>query len=648
MVKNPYVYKGPLNITQNKLVIVPRKTDVKKVTDGIRKGEYWAILGIRQIGKTTFLRQIIKRLKKEHHVYINCEVTPKDEKKFYLWIMKKILEQVPLKENSKIINKWKNYTPPFMFIKFLENLKIEDDKNRIIIFLDEIEGIPFLSIFLSVLRTIHQERNDNKHLKKFSFVIAGSVGLMASTIGGNYSAFNSAEIYYIKDFSISESEQLIDKPFTRLKIKIESETKKKLISMISGHPQMLQQACYQLVEIARNENRIIVEKDVNDTINFLLEYNTTIDTLKQDIQKNKTLEDLVKDILKGKSKKYFNFKEFSITGAGCIIGDENSFCTIRNRIYEEFLRDNLDINTTDQSIDTEINNLYEEKSTKKNLTDKYRIIKTIGIGGMGKVIKAEDLILNRPVAIKILNKELYKKRNLLERFKKEACLPAQLSHPNIVTIFEFIVKADDYQMVMEFIDGKNLKDMITAGGPLTSLQLIYIAKKISEAVAHLHKHKIIHRDIKPKNIVLTREGKIKLVDFGVAVIQEGKPTGETGIIMGTPQYMAPEQFFGNPPHFISDIYSIGITLFYLATGKVPFDGQKIEDVRDRHIKDPLPPITEYRKNLEDIERIIKKCAEKEPEKRFQSARELLETLNSKWESLDEAAIEKELIKRIGE
>ncbi len=251
---------------------------------------------------------------------------------------------------------------------------------------------------------------------------------------------------------------------------------------------------------------------------------------------------------------------------------------------------------------------------------RYRIIDKLGEGGMGIVYKAEDKILNRVVALKILKPHLLRSKKAVQRFYDEARLAAMLTHPNIITIFDVGEMGDGkHYITMEYVEGEEMITFLKRKGKLTIPQILFVAIHLFKALDYAHKKGVIHRDIKPHNIMLTKEKQIKIMDFGLAVLLRESEGDET--IAGTPTYMSPEQIRGEKIDYRTDIYSSGITLYHLSAGFPPFRG---ENVAQMHLYSDPVPLIEVRKDIpKKLNDIIMKCMEKEKNKRFTSVSEIL-------------------------
>lgn len=264
------------------------------------------------------------------------------------------------------------------------------------------------------------------------------------------------------------------------------------------------------------------------------------------------------------------------------------------------------------------------------LVGRYELIEKIGEGGMAIVYKAKDRLLNRYVAIKILRPEFVKDEKFIENFRKESQAAAGLSHPNIVNVYDVGQEGNIHFIVMELIDGKSLSQVIEEEGRLDYKEAISITKQVASALSLAHKNQIIHRDVKPHNILITSSGTAKLADFGIAMavskesIAEGKEK-----IMGSVHYFSPEQARGAYVDERSDIYSLGIVLYEMLTGKVPFDGDNPISIALMHINDPLPPVSKEVPGIPpQLEKIIAKATDKYQTNRYASADEMIEDLDN--------------------
>src|ERR687884_30623 len=253
---------------------------------------------------------------------------------------------------------------------------------------------------------------------------------------------------------------------------------------------------------------------------------------------------------------------------------------------------------------------------------RYRIVRKLGAGGMADVYLAEDQELGRRVAIKILNDRHAADDSFVERFRREAKNAAGLSHPNIVSIYDRGEAEGTYYIAMEYLDGRSLKELIVGRGPAPVSVAIDYARQILAAVRFAHRHGIVHRDIKPHNVLVDGEGRVKVTDFGIARAGASQMT-EAGSIVGTAQYLSPEQAKGTAVDQRSDIYSVGVVLYELLTGKVPFTGDTAVEIAMRHLSSVPEPPSALREDVSpELDMVVLRALAKDPDDRYQTAEEM--------------------------
>ena len=276
------------------------------------------------------------------------------------------------------------------------------------------------------------------------------------------------------------------------------------------------------------------------------------------------------------------------------------------------------------------------------LSERYRIKRTIGGGGMANVYLARDIILNRDVAIKVLRLEFANDPEFIERFDREAQAATSLSHPNIVNIFDVGEENHILYMAMEYIDGLTLKEYIVQNGPLDVNEALDIMKQLTDAIAHAHANGLIHRDIKPQNILMDRFGNIKVTDFGIAIALSATSLTQTNSILGSVHYLSPEQARGGMATKKSDIYSLGIVMYELLTGQLPFSGQSPISIALKHLQNETPSIRSLDESIpQSVENIVLKATAKDPFHRYESVYEMEEALNA---ALDPAHMNEAIFK----
>ena len=263
-------------------------------------------------------------------------------------------------------------------------------------------------------------------------------------------------------------------------------------------------------------------------------------------------------------------------------------------------------------------------SKGQKINERYEILRSIGEGGMANVYLAKDIILDRLVAVKILRGDLSNDDKFVRRFQREAISSSSLSHPNIVEMYDVGEDNDKYYIVMEYVQGKTLKNLIKRRGALTLDETLDIMTQLTEGISHAHDGYIIHRDIKPQNVMILDDGMVKITDFGIAMALNGDELTQTNSVMGSVHYLPPEQANGTGSTIKSDVYSLGILMYELLTGKIPFKGDNAVEIAIKQMKDKIPSVRAQNPKIpQSVENIILKACAKNPKNRYNSAKEML-------------------------
>jgi len=275
----------------------------------------------------------------------------------------------------------------------------------------------------------------------------------------------------------------------------------------------------------------------------------------------------------------------------------------------------------------------------QKINDRYQIIKTIGEGGMANVYLAYDTILDRNVAVKVLRGDLATDEKFVRRFQREALSASSLSHPNIVEVYDVGEDNGLYYIVMEYIEGKHLKQLMKKRGSLTIREVVDIMLQLTDGMSAAHDSYIIHRDIKPQNIMILENGLIKITDFGIAMALNATQLTQTNSVMGSVHYLPPEQACGKGATIQSDVYSMGILMYELLIGSVPFKGDNAVEIALKHIKESIPNVKELKSDIPNsIANIVRKSTAKNVKNRYADAREMNEDLKT---CLDDSRLDEE-------
>src|SRR5215475_11215438 len=271
------------------------------------------------------------------------------------------------------------------------------------------------------------------------------------------------------------------------------------------------------------------------------------------------------------------------------------------------------------------------------IAGRYELEELVGSGGMSSVYRAHDKLLERTVALKILHEQFTRDDAYVERFRREARAVAQLAHPNIVTVIDRGEQDGRQFIVFEYVDGMNLKELLDSEGPLDPREAIELALQVARGLSFAHENGLVHRDVKPQNVLIDADGRAKVTDFGIAHALDVDGMTITGTIMGSSNYIAPEQARGEPVDEQSDIYSLGCVLYELLTGEVPFDGDNFVAVAMRHVNDPVPTVGEVRPDVPPhLDWAIRSAMAKENDERFASMVEFAAELEACHAELDGA------------
>lgn len=265
----------------------------------------------------------------------------------------------------------------------------------------------------------------------------------------------------------------------------------------------------------------------------------------------------------------------------------------------------------------------------KRISGRYKILRAIGGGGMANVYLATDMILDRDVAIKILRLDFAREDEFIRRFQREAQSATSLAHENIVSIYDVGEEEDIYYIVMEYVDGMTLKQYIQYNHPIDLQSTVDIMRQLTSAVAHAHEHQIIHRDIKPQNILIDHHGRVKITDFGIAMALSATAITQTNAVLGSVHYLSPEQARGGMATKRSDIYSLGIVMFELLTGRLPFSGESAVSIALKHLQSETPSPRRWDPEIpQSVENIVLKATAKDPFIRYENAEEMERDIES--------------------
>jgi serine/threonine protein kinase len=280
------------------------------------------------------------------------------------------------------------------------------------------------------------------------------------------------------------------------------------------------------------------------------------------------------------------------------------------------------------------------------IADRYELVELIGKGGMSSVFKAQDGLLDRTVAIKVLHPHYTDDEEYVERFRREARAVAQLSHPNIVTVIDRGEDEGRQYIVFEYVEGENLKQLLQRTGPMPLRDVLLLGLQMARALAFAHARGLVHRDVKPQNVLLNDDGQAKMTDFGIARSVDVQGVTITGTVLGTSEYIAPEQARGQRVDAQTDVYSLGVVLYELLTGAVPYEGETFVTVALKHVNEPVRSVLERRPDAPPrLALAVERAMAKSPDQRFESMDELVGELEACLDDLDPSSEDATMIRR---
>src|SRR5262245_7577311 len=269
------------------------------------------------------------------------------------------------------------------------------------------------------------------------------------------------------------------------------------------------------------------------------------------------------------------------------------------------------------------------------IVERYEIEELVGTGGMSSVFKARDRLLERSVALKILHEQYTLDPEYVERFRREARAVAQLAHPNIVTVIDRGEQGGRQFIVFEYIEGENLKQLVSREGALPVREAVGLTIQVARALGFAHERGIVHRDVKPQNVILNDDGRAKVTDFGIARSVDVDGVTQTGAVVGTSDYIAPEQAQGQHVDAQTDVYSLGVVLYELISGEVPYDGENFVAVAMQHVHQPVPSVLDRRPDCPPrLDLVVRRAMAKHPEDRHASMAELVDDLQGSLAAID--------------
>jgi tRNA A-37 threonylcarbamoyl transferase component Bud32 len=624
---NQYVTKAQVPADEPSLY-VERESD-SQFDDYLRRSEYIAVLGPKYSGKTSLLARKFHGLRsRQRHLPIYINVSPLrtlDGEAWHQRLHSLIIEggggelaEAPLATNALRLRD-----------ALLHILKDQIQGRVLVIMLDDVEMIPLLILtpLMAMIREIYSSREITEAFKRCVFVLAGCFLPDDLIADPTISPFRVAERIHVLDATINGVTQLTSL-MRSMNQPLPNWLPERVYAWTEGDLYLTQRLCALL----EHYSELTMELVDQIAAHALIE-DDIFHSIIHHLDRNPRLVPLLEKIRLGTSPVRFTRLQRQIAEAwlvGLVKEDARGTCAIRNRVYQTFLDVIVFSNAGTGPLPSpsdETDNL--PMPGRVTLNERYRIEEPLQEGGMGQVFRGTDLLTKEPIAIKRLLRELASHPKFAERFQREGESLRQLSHPNIVRFIDLFLEDEHQYIVMEYVPGGNLSQLMhREGRSLPVATVVHIAAKLVDALAHAHSCNIIHRDIKPGNVLLTPDMTPRLADFGLARLLDRERVTEVGALIGTYAYMSPEVRRGEDASPQSDIWSVGVMLFEMLAGYLPFTGMNAVSLVLGSQGDPIPDIRTIREDVPAaLAELIARLLSHSPAARGESAADLSRELH---------------------
>jgi predicted Ser/Thr protein kinase len=614
---------GPLDPETD--YFVGRVQELTQMSKWVKSAEpYGLVLGASQTGKTSLLLKLQADFQSKYPcVYLNLQpFSDLDQSQVYQHLCEQIVEKLGRPEKKE----WPPVDYGLAFIRFLKQLSENVASSRIVLLLDEMDALSQQSLgsLANTIRGIFHQKREEHELQKLVFIYAAKTDVLTLAEGRVSPLRNITECLYLDDLNRSETIQLLEYGFAQEDIQIDETTADHIYGWTHGHPYLTQALGDILFKMRQQEDDFrLTQTSVDKAVQLLQEEGDpnlrhVVNALERAKSDSPVLLEIVRDVLESRVKIRLSRtvpEILQLELMGIVRKGEDGYCTIRNRIYQHILQ-------------TEMATPGAESARRKK--GRYEIIEELGSGtmSMSVVYKARDPNIDRLVALKVICfGSGVQSEEIKKRFRREAMSAGQLKHPNIVAIYD----ADEYKgepfIVMEYLEGPTLAQVIRTESPLPLERVISIVGQIGDALDYAHQHGVVHRDIKPSNIFLLKNDQVKVTDFGLAKLTSASDLTQEGI-HGTFGYASPEQLRGQEIDGRTDIFSQGMVIYEMLTGKKPFAKEDVHFIISRTLDEkPLAFADLDSESLPGVREVLLKATAKDVNERYQTCAELAQDLN---------------------